>query len=123
MSEQAQHRKFPHEPSNIFLDSVCEHIAKTGEPETISDLFQEKIHKTESFEIMRDITIDKKKRPNGNMVSCPMCGHSNQFLKGYLCWFSELQFVAIIGRDCAGHEALAEAKRNYKSKLRKTISN
>lgn len=103
-------------PSGVFVDAVAKRIEETGEPERIAGLYRGKIDRAAKFRKLRIIYIDPKKRPNGDMAPCPRCGHADQFLRGVLAWFPDLQFCAIIGRCCADHEALNEAEREYKQR-------
>ncbi len=95
-----------------------EHVRRTGSPETFDALFQGTISKTDKFEILCDIDVDRKRRGDGSLAPCPMCV-PNKFLRGRLCWFYELQVAAVIGHCCADKETAAEAQRERTARTRR----
>jgi len=108
------YRPFRDRPSGIFIQQVMDAIRETGQPESIAALYRGKINRAETFRTLRKVTIDRRKRPNGDKAPCPRCGCDDKFLEGAFAWFPDLQFCAVIGRCCADHEALSEAEREFR---------
>jgi hypothetical protein len=93
---------------------VVEHVKQTGQPETFDGLYRGQLPRDAKYKIVYKIEIDRKKRPEGDMVPCPMCTpHSPKFLSGVLAWFYELQVTSVIGHCCAIHAD--EAERGYRA--------
>jgi len=107
------HRIFTDRPTPMFEEEVRGHIRRTGQPETFQSLFHGRIAKTEPFIILSKIDIDRRKRPEGDKAPCPMC-QPNKFLRGYLCWFYDLQIVAVI-HCCADKDVAAAAERRFRA--------
>jgi hypothetical protein len=108
------YRPFRSRPSGVYIQAVVDRLKETGEPEKIVGLYRGKIDRDARFRILRKVSISRKKRPLGDMVHCPRCGCDDKFLEGAFAWFHELQYCAVIGHCCAGHEALDEAEREFK---------
>jgi hypothetical protein len=101
-------RPFRDRPSGIWIDETVRQIKENAEPERIESLFRNQIPKVAKFRTLKHlITMDGKKRPNGDNAPCPMCT-PNRFLTGSLVWFSDLQFCAFIGNCCANDDLPAE---------------
>lgn len=113
-TEKPSHRVFKDRPSGVYIDEFGKHVKATGCPETYPGLYQDKIARDAEFKLLRKFSIDRKKRPNGDMAFCPRCGHEDKFLHGDLAWFPKLQVCAAIGHCCASHEARADAEREFK---------
>ncbi|MGA0530779.1 hypothetical protein [Hansschlegelia sp. KR7-227] len=107
------YRKFDDKPDPGFSQKVRDHVAQTGRPETMAELYHGAISPDERFRIVCEITVNQRKRPEADKAPCPMCT-PNRFLKGRLCWFPEKRFAAVIGHCCASRENSAEAERIYK---------
>lgn len=108
-----EYRIFKTMPLPSFAEQVRAHIREHGQPELIGDLRHDPIHKDEYFEILAEIDIDQRRRPEGDLAPCPMC-QPNKFLRGRLCWFPALQCCAIIGHCCANKQHSAEAEQRFK---------
>lgn len=106
-------RAFKTKPLPAFADEVRAQLKDHGQPELISDLFHDRIHRDEYFEIICEIDIDPMRRSDAGLAPCPMC-QPNKFLHGRLCWFPGLQVCAIIGHCCANKEHSAAAERRFK---------
>lgn len=107
------HRHFSERPSQVFIDHVSEHIAKTGQPETFPDLFRGRLETTEDFVQLKKISIDVALRPEGDRAPCPRCHSPNKFMEGWLVYFPDRGAVAVVGNECATGEAQAAAKREW----------
>src|SRR5665647_253900 len=75
------YRPFYERPLGIFVDQVIQELKDHAQPEKIESLYRGAIRKDVEFFIIRPITIDGKKRPNGDNAPCPMCT-PNRFLSG-----------------------------------------
>ncbi|MGM4991282.1 hypothetical protein [Tardiphaga sp. 841_E9_N1_2] len=112
-------RPFRDRPSGIWIDETVTRIKETAQPELIDSLFRNQISKHSRFNVLRHlITVDGKKRPEGDSCPCPMCT-PNRFLTGSLVWFPDLQCCAFIGNCCADDDVLAEAQKEWKRREKK----
>lgn len=97
-------------------EPFTEHVKRTYTPETFPGLYWGRLNTNEPFEIIRDFAVDRKKRPNGDYIPCPMCRKREKFLEGALVFIFARQCIAIIGHDCAAaevkHAALSKKKRD-----------
>jgi hypothetical protein len=107
------YRRFRTAPTGEFVKTVIEHIKATGQPETFDGLYRGRLPSDAKYRIIWRITIDQKKRPEGDRAPCPMCT-PNRFLSGCLVWLYELQVVAVIGHCCADHAE--EAEREFEAR-------
>lgn len=112
VEEAATPLVFTDRPPPSFIDAVRQHIARTGQPETLAALHQGPIRRDEPFHKLAHIKVPQEKRPNSDMAPCPMC-RPDKFLDGWLVHFFELGAVAFIGHCCASHETRAEADREW----------
>lgn len=103
------------EPPYHIRDEFIKHVKETYQPETYPGLYWGRLRGNEPFEIIQGFAVDRKKRPNGEYIPCPMCGKREKFLEGSLVYIFARQCVAIIGHDCAS----AEVKHAAFSKKRK----
>ena len=101
------HRLFADRPTTIFCDDVTNFVKKTGTPEEHPDLYRGRLPKDVHYIILRHVTIDGTKRPNGDMAPCPMCT-PNRFLVGDLVYVPSMKVAAVIGRCCANNARQAE---------------
>ena len=104
-------RQFTTEPTKLFVDQVAEHIKQTGQPETCDGLFRGQLDQDTRYRILRKINIDRRKRPEGDRATCPMCT-PNRFLEGAIVYCHEIGVVAVIGHCCATHAD--EAQRDFR---------
>jgi hypothetical protein len=107
------YRSFADRPLDIFVDQVIQELKDHAQPEKIEALYRSAIPKDVEFFIIRPITLDGKKRPEGDNAPCPMCT-PNRFLSGALIYIPSMQCCAIIGHCCADKDAQAKADREYK---------
>jgi hypothetical protein len=105
-------------PSSILQDQWMKFIAETGQPELIQELNHGPIPKDANYKILKRVDIDRKKRPNRDMVACPMCYAKNKFLRGSLVFLYDLNTSAVIGRCCADNVDMAERAYNADRLLR-----
>lgn len=110
------HWKFKERPSQVFIDRVCDHIARTGQPESQEDLFQGRLDKSESFLRLKKISIDVKLRPEGDLAPCPRCHSPNKFKDGWLVYLPERGAAAVVGNECASGEAQDAADREWEAR-------
>jgi len=108
----AIYREAPHHLRDPFI----EHIKQTSQPETFPGLYWGSLLKDEPFEIIHTFAIDRKKRPEGDYIPCPMCQRREKFLEGSFVFIFKRQCIAIIGHDCASsevkHAAFSKRKRD-----------
>ncbi|WP_271899173.1 hypothetical protein [Candidatus Phyllobacterium onerii] len=104
------HRKAPYH----LVEDFKAHVKETNTPETFPGLFWGRLIINEPFEILHQFAVDRKKRPAGDYIPCPMCKHKEKFLEGMLVFVFARQCIAIIGHDCASaetrHVALSKKK-------------
>ena len=110
-SANGNYRHFKERPSQVFVDQVCDHIARTGQPETHPELFRGRLDKAESFIQLKKLEIDTRRRPEGDLAPCPRCHSQNKFKEGWLVYLPERGAVAVVGNECATGEAQAAAQR------------
>jgi hypothetical protein len=99
-------------PSTILQDQWMKFIAETGQPELIQELNHGPIPKDANYKILKRVYIDRKKRPNRDMVACLMCYAKNKFLRGSLVFIYDMNISAVIGRCCANNVDMAEREYN-----------
>lgn len=121
MAELRNYRVFKDEPDREFVEFVLRHIRETGQPELLPDLYYGPIDKAEKFVKLAAVHINQRKRPDRDYATCPMCKHSDKFLVGRLCWFSDRHFVAVIGQDCADKKNSEAAERAYEAKQQQRL--
>lgn len=114
--DYGDYRHFKERPSQVFIDQVSDHIARTGQPETHPELFRGRLDKTEDFLQLRKIGIDTKRRPEGDLAPCPRCHSPNKFKDGWLIYLPERGAVAVVGNECATGEAQAAAQREWEAR-------
>jgi hypothetical protein len=114
-AEARDRRRFVEPPlsSDEFVARLVGHLKRTGQPETFPGLYYGHIARDARFTIVRKITIDRRKRPDGDMAPCPRCGCGDKFLEGALAHFPSLQCCAVVGHCCADKTIGAEADREY----------
>jgi hypothetical protein len=112
------YRPFSDRPTGIFVEDIIEQLKEHASPERIDSLYRNPIPKNAEFFILRPITLDGKKRPDGDHAPCPMCT-PNRFLSGALVYIPSMQCCAVIGHCCADREAQAKADREYKQRTRR----
>lgn len=104
------------EPPYHLRTGFVEHIKLTYSPETFPGLYWGRLSKNEPFEIIHQFAVDRKKRPEGDYIPCPMCRKREKFLEGSLVFIFARQCIAIIGHDCASaevkHAALSKKKQD-----------
>ncbi len=106
-------RRFQDRPTKLFVDEVCAHIAKTGQPETHIALYRKHIPADEPFHRLAKVSINTHIRPSGDRAPCPMCHSTNKFKDGWLVYLHQLGATAIIGNECATSENQAAADREW----------
>jgi hypothetical protein len=77
-------------PTSFFIEEVLQHLKKTAQPETMPGLYRNPIPKDANFYTIRKITLDRRKRPDGDRAPCPMCT-PNKFLEGSFVWLTGLR--------------------------------
>lgn len=114
MVDVPSYRIFKDKPLPAFVEQVRALLKQHHQPELISDLNHDPIHRDEVFDILGEIDIDPSKRPEQDLAPCPMC-QPNKFMHGRLCWFPALQCCAIIGHCCANKAHNADAEMRYRA--------
>ncbi|ESZ12408.1 hypothetical protein X735_22565 [Mesorhizobium sp. L2C085B000] len=111
--EYTGHASYREAPFHIIEDFKA-HVKETYTPETFPGLYWGRLRTNEPFEILHQFAIDRKRRPEGDYIPCPMCRKREKFLEGSLVFLFGRQCVAIIGHDCAAaevkHAALSKKK-------------
>lgn len=111
--EYTGHKSYRQAPFHIIEDFKA-HVKETYMPETFPGLYWGRLRPNEPFEILHQFAVDRKKRPGGDYIPCPMCRTKEKFLEGSLVFLFHRQCVAIIGHDCAAaevkHAALSKKK-------------
>ncbi|RWM21761.1 MAG: hypothetical protein EOR73_10145 [Mesorhizobium sp.] len=100
------------EPPFHLRDPFIEHVKQTRTPETFPGLYWGRLNKNEPFDIIHTFAVDRKMRPGGDYIPCPMCQTREKFLEGSLVYIFKRQCIPVIGHDCAS----AEVKRAAFSK-------
>lgn len=108
------HKTYRESPHHI-RDEFIKHVKETYQPETFPGLYWGRLKKNERFEVIHTFAVDRKKRPEGDYIPCPMCQRREKFLEGALVFISARQCIAVIGRECAS----AEVKHAAYSKKKK----
>ncbi|WP_027052794.1 hypothetical protein [Mesorhizobium erdmanii] len=97
-------------------DQFIEHVKQTYQPETFPGLYWGRLNKNEPFEIIHMFAVDRKKRPEGDYIPCPMCQRREKFLEGSFVFIFSRQCIAVIGHDCASaevkHAAFSKKKQD-----------
>lgn len=97
-------------------DQFIEHVKQTYQPETFPGLYWGRLNKNEPFEIIHTFAVDRKKRPEGDYIPCPMCQRREKFLEGSFVFITNRQCIAVIGHDCASaevkHAAFSKKKQD-----------
>lgn len=99
-----------------FVRAVCDHIDRTGEPETAPGIHQGPFDKSEPFLIVQPISVPRSRRADGKLAPCPMC-QPNKFLDGRLVWFERLKAVSVIGHCCASGETNSAAEQEFRIRM------
>ena len=68
-------------------------IAETGQPELIQELNHGPIPKDANYKILKRVYIDRKKRPNRDMVACLMCYAKNKFFTRISCIYLRYEYL------------------------------
>lgn len=89
------------EPPYHIVEEFKAHVKDTNQPEHFPGLYWGHIKKNEPFEILHVFAVDRKKRPQGDYIPCPICKTREKFLEGSLVYIFSRQCIAIIGHDCA----------------------
>jgi hypothetical protein len=112
--EYTAHATYRESPFHIIEDFKT-HVKETFTPETFPGLYWGRLRTNEPFEILHQFAVDRKRRPLGDYIPCPMCRKKEKFLKGSLVFVFRRQCVAIIGHDCAAAEVKHAALRKKKA--------
>lgn len=108
----ATYRETPYHLREPFIA----HIKQTYQPETFPGLYWGRLNKNEPFEIIETFAVDRKKRPEGDYIPCPMCQRREKFLEGAFVFIFARQCIAVIGHDCAAaevrHAAFSKKKQD-----------
>jgi hypothetical protein len=111
--EYTGHTTYQESPFHIIEDFKA-HVKETYTPEAFPGLYWGRLRTNEPFEILHQFAVDRKKRPQGDYIPCPMCRKKEKFLEGSLVFLFSRQCIAIIGHDCAAaevrHAALSKKK-------------
>jgi hypothetical protein len=109
------HAKYREAPFHLRQPFI-EHVKQTYEPETFPGLYWGRLNKNEPFEVIETFAVDRKKRPEGDYIPCPMCQRREKFLEGAFVFIFARQCIAIIGHDCATaeirHAAFSKKKQD-----------
>lgn len=117
----AEYRRFKDRPSQVFIDAVCDHIARTGQPETHSELFRDRLDRSESFLRLKRVSIDPRLRPDRDLAPCPRCHTPNKFKEGWLVYLPDRRVAAVVGNECATGEAQDAADREWDAREQRRV--
>lgn len=109
-------RLFKDMPGDYLADEFIAHIRTTGAPESFPGIHPGPLAKTEPFRKLAEFSIDRMKRPDGDMAYCPMCHQPNKYLEGALVYLIDLKAIAAIGHECAARENRAAADKDYRAR-------
>jgi hypothetical protein len=115
-----QYLRFTEPPreDHPLIREFVEHVRSTQLPEKFTGLHPGPFDPGEPFRRVLGFTVDPSKRPERDLVPCPMCGRQNKFKTGYLVCFSELAVLGVIGRECADPASQAASEADWKSRRR-----
>lgn len=98
--------------------SFLEHLRETAQPETYPHLSHTKPPANARFVlVVKDFTVDPRRRPGGEMIPCAACQTLKKFNTGALAYYPEEQVLRVIGNRC-GDERRAEADAEYDARTR-----
>lgn len=126
-NDELVHRPiFRSHPTAQILQEFQDWIKRTGQPETFPYISMSEPPKSTPLSILSEpFRVDRKLRPGGDMVPCPVCQPSaGKFIEGYLVWCPASAAIYAIGVDCGakhfGQEeySKAEAERRRISRQR-----
>ncbi|BCH19939.1 hypothetical protein [Mesorhizobium sp. L-2-11] len=113
--EYTGHATYREAPYHL-RDQFIEHVKQSYQPETFPGLYWGRVNKNEPFEIIHTFAVDRKKRPEGDYIPCPMCQRREKFLEGSFVFIFNRQCIAVIGHDCASaevkHAAFSKKKQD-----------
>jgi hypothetical protein len=113
--EYTGHKTYRETPFHL-RDEFIDHVKQTYTPETFPGLYWGRLNKNEPFEVIETFAVDRKKRPGGDYIPCPMCQRREKFLEGAFVFIFARQCIAVIGRDCASaetrHAAFSKKKQD-----------
>lgn len=109
-------RLFKDMPGDYLAEEFLAHIRTTGAPESFPGIHPGPLAKTEPFRKLAAFSIDRMKRPDGDMAYCPMCYQPNKYLEGALVYLTDLKAIAAIGHECAAKENRAAADKDYRAR-------
>jgi hypothetical protein len=114
--EHPMFRPFKDMPVDYLAEEFLAHIRTTGAPESFPGIHPGPLAKTEPLRKLAAFSIDRMKRPDGDMAYCPMCHQPNKYLEGALVYLTDLKAIAAIGHECAAKENRAAADKDYRAR-------
>ena len=114
--EHPRFQLFKDMPGDYLAEEFLAHISTTGVPESFRGIHPGPLDKTEPFRKLATFSIDRLKRPDGDMAYCPMCHQPNKYLEGAFVYLTEMKAVAAIGHECAAKENRAAADKEYRAR-------
>lgn len=114
--EHPRFQLFKDMPGDYLAEEFLAHISTTGVPESFRGIHPGLLDKTEPFRKLAAFSIDRMKRPDGDMAYCPMCHQPNKYLEGAFVYLTNLKAVAAIGHECAARENRAAADKDYRAR-------
>lgn len=93
--------KFVRPPTATDIERILKSIRETGRPETVVDLSWNKPSRDLEFQLfLPKIEVDRKLRPDGDLINCPFCSPEHpKCLSFYLLWSSD-GHLRVIGHIC-----------------------
>jgi hypothetical protein len=113
MEDRTTFKVYPTEPLPVLFRDLEAHVAASGQPETFPGVHPGPLAKDEPFTRLGQITLDPRKRPEGDLAPCPMCHCANKFKSGWFVYLPKLEAVAIIGNECASKDTLSSAEKHW----------
>src|SRR5690242_6721823 len=101
-----------------FEARAAQHLKDTHSPETLAGVVWTKPPKGAVPILIRDIVLDRTKRPGRLAAPCPICcPNSPKYLQGALAWFPDEGVYRCIGIECIAHlcgeEKAYRVRRNF----------
>ena len=119
---------YRYKPSEADVARFLEYVRQTAQPETFPTICLTKPQATSRPIFLRKFSVERRKRPDGDNVPCPICSPNDpKYLHGaYLAWYPDEGVIRAIGPECGdtvfGGTAYAEAKSTFNLEERERLA-
>lgn len=105
-------------PGRDVEEQLRQHIGATGMPETFRGVLLRPLPEGANPElVLRNVQIDRKKRPDGQMAPCAECSPKHpKYLNGGVLWCPEDGYLRPFGCDCVERRMGAAAYREMQQR-------